>query len=52
MSMLDTIYDMNKERIRKGKRVITYDQETGTIYSPLGEKEKEKKDEGNDNGKS
>ena len=52
MSILDTIYDMNRERIRKGKRVITYDQETGTIYYPPGRKKKEKNTEREKNGKS
>lgn len=45
MSLLDTVYDMNRERIRKGERVITLDQETGTIYYPLGDKKKETKND-------
>lgn len=46
MSMLDTVYEMNRERIQKGKRVITYAQRTGTVYYPLGTKER-KEDEDN-----
>ena len=45
MSLLDTVYDMNRERIRKGKRVITLDQETGTIFYPPNPKRKETKNE-------
>lgn len=41
MSILDTIYDMNRERIRKGERVITY--EDGTIFYPKKDKNERKK---------
>ena len=44
MSLLDTVYEMNRERIRKGKRVITLDQETGTIFYPPNPKRKKEKE--------
>ena len=52
MSLLDTIYEINKERIRKGKRVISLATPYGgTVLAPLGEINNKKREDKKANDK-